>query len=221
MVIGYILYIPNCSNSSSAKWKIVWKPNANHPDNLVDLTGASKQFKNLLDFLWAEQNGGSKARFTPTCKARSTPTSEASFTPTSEACCTPTRLLPPKTDPLLLACFQYYQWSQLHPYQRSQIQRCRLALSEVRLSDSSEWSCQSSETTHVRVLKVSMSEMWVDRARISVVKVSISEWWERSQIRSFLSAHSESRYSATSEARSTTISLLPAKTGSPLRAEPV
>jgi len=44
------------------------------------------------------------------------------------------------------------------------------------------------------------------------------ELWERSQIRSFLPAHSKSRFSATSKAISTATSMLPAKPYPPLPA---
>jgi len=81
-------------------------------------------------------------------------------------------------------------------------------------------------TSEVRSTSTSLLQAKPDCQRansehVSTVRPSISELCERSQIQSFLPAHSKSRFFATREAISTTISLLPVKPDPPLLAKPV
>jgi len=121
--------------------------------------------------------------------------------------------------PSLIHCFIWSQiycdkWSQIHSYQLH-FSKCKSTVSSETISTATSifpanHDCQRGESEHV----------WA-------VRPSMSEFWEHSQIQSVLPAHSECRFSATSEAISTITSLpvmpdllLPAQPVSPLPAKP-
>jgi len=109
-----------------------------------------------------------------------------------------------------------YQRSQFHLYWQSRIQRNRFAPSEANFTPTSE----AGSTTTILLPAKSDSQRGKSE-HVRVVRPSMSELWEWSQIQSFMPAHSESRFSATSEAISTATSLLPAKPDPLPRAKPV
>jgi len=119
----------------------------------------------------------------------------------------PDLLLPAKPDPLLLAGFH---WVQIDCYQRSQIHTYQLAPSENRFKA----SCQLIANPDSLLPAKPHPPLPACFERVQF------HCYHGSQIQSFLPAHSESRFSATSEATSTPTSLLQASSVSLLTVKP-